>query len=262
MSDEGKVSVERREHILLIGLDRAAKRNAFDLPMYSALCQAYTAYERDDELRCAVLFAHGDHFTAGIDLAQWAPTFTQGRFPLPEGTIDPLNLGLGAPGPSKPMVIAVQGICLTLGIELMLAGDVRVAAEDTRFAQIEVKRGIYAVGGATLRFPAEAGWGNAMRYLLTGDEFSAQEAYRMGLVQEVVPASKQMERAVELAETMAAQAPLAVRATLASARLARKSEAEAAQRLLPDLQALLQTDDVREGLASFLERRQGRFTGR
>jgi enoyl-CoA hydratase/carnithine racemase len=262
MSDEGKVTTERRGHVVLIGLDRVAKRNAFDLPLYHALCQAYTDYERDDDLRCGVLFAHGDHFTGGIDLMQWAPAFTAGGFPLPEGTIDPLNLGLGAPGLTKPMVVAVQGICLTIGIELMLAADVRIAAEDTRFAQIEVKRGIYPVGGATLRFPAEAGWGNAMRYLLTGDEFGAQEAYRMGLIQEVVPAGAQLERAVALAETIAAQAPLAVRATLASARLARESEAEAALRLLPDLLPIMQSEDAREGLASFLERRQGRFTGR
>jgi enoyl-CoA hydratase/carnithine racemase len=160
------------------------------------------------------------------------------------------------------MVVAVQGICLTLGIELMLAADVRIAAEDTRFAQIEVKRGIYPVGGATLRFPAETGWGNAMRYLLTGDEFGAQDAYRMGLIQEVVPAGNQVERAVELAETIAAQSPLGVRATLASARLARESETEAARRLLPDLLPIMQSEDAREGLASFLERRQGRFSGR
>jgi enoyl-CoA hydratase/carnithine racemase len=262
MSDEGKVTTERRGHVLLIGLDRAAKRNAFDLPMYHALCQAYTDLERDDALRCGVLFAHGEHFTAGIDLMQWASVFAEGHFPLPEGAVDPLNLGLGAPGLSKPMVVAVQGICLTIGIELMLAADVRVAAQGTRFAQIEVKRGIYPVGGATLRFPAEAGWGNAMRYLLTGDEFDAQEAYRMGLIQEVVVPGQQVERAVALAETIAAQAPLAVRATLVSARLARASVAEAAQRLLPDLLPLMQSEDAREGLASFLERRQGRFTGR
>ena len=101
-----------------------------------------------------------------------------------------------------------------------------------------------------------------MRYLLTADEFSAQDAYRMGLIQEVVPTGKQVERAVELAETIAAQAPLGVRVTLASARLAREDEAEAAQRLLPDLLPIMQSEDAREGLTSFLERRQGRFTGR
>jgi enoyl-CoA hydratase/carnithine racemase len=243
-----------------MGLDRAAKRNAFDLPLWDSLCRAYAELERDDDLRVGVLHAHGDHFTGGLDLVQWTQRFGSGAWTITEGGLDPLGV-YGSRG-RKPIVVAIQGTCLTIGIELLLATDIRVASATARFGQIEVKRGIYPVGGATLRFPAEAGWGNAMRYLLTGDEFSAQDAYRMGLVQEVVPAGKQVERAVEMAETIAAQAPLAVRATLASARLARKSEAEAAQRLLPDLLPIMQSEDAREGLASFLERRQGRFTGR
>ena len=93
-------------------------------------------------------------------------------------------------------MIAVQGWCLTIGIELLLAADIRVAAAGTRFAQIEVKRGIYPIGGATVRLAEEIGWGNAMRILLTGDEFSAQEAYRVGLVQELVPDGTQFERAL------------------------------------------------------------------
>jgi enoyl-CoA hydratase len=260
MSDEGKVTTDRRDHVLLIGLDRAAKRNAFDLPLYHALCQACTDLERDDDLRCGVLFAHGDHFTAGIDLMQWAPSFAAGGFPLPEGTIDPLNLGLGAPGLSKPMVVAVQGICLTIGIELMLAADVRVAAEDTRFAQIEVKRGIYPIGGATVRLAQEVGWGNAMRILLTGDEFSAQDAYRVGLVQETVPAGSQLERALAIAETIARQSAVGVQASLASARLARgEGERAAFARMLSDLQQVMASDDAVEGLKAFLERREPRF---
>ena len=87
---------------------------------------------------------------------------------------------------SKPIVMAVQGICFTIGIELMLAADIRIASEGSRFGQIEVRRGLYPVGGATLRMVQEFGWGNAQRYLLTGDEFGAQEAHRIGLVQEVV----------------------------------------------------------------------------
>ena len=102
----------------------------------------------------------------------------------------------------------------------MLACDVRVAARDTRFGQIEIKRGIYPVGGATLRMPRELGWGNAMRWLLTGDELGAEEALRIGLVQELVEPGEQLERALALGERIAAQAPLGVRATLASARLA------------------------------------------
>ena len=128
--------------------------------------------------------------------------------------------------------------------------------------QIEIKRGIYPVGGATIRLPREIGWANAMRYLLTGDEIDAPTALRLGLVQEVTAHGKQLERATAIAETIAAQAPLGVRATLASSRFALESEAVAAQRLLPDLAPLLQSDDAREGIASFLERRTASFTGK
>ena len=254
------ITVERQRHVLVVGLNRPQKRNAFDLGMYGAIGQAWAELDRDDELRCAVLHAHGDHFTGGLDLAQWAPAFAAGKMPLPEGAIDPLGLQ-GAPV-RKPVVCAVQGICLTIGIELMLACDVRVAASDTRFGQIEIARGIYPVGGATIRMPRELGWGNAMRWLLTGDEFDAAEAHRIGLVQEVVEPGQQLERALELARRIAAQAPLGVRATLASARLAIADETEAAARLLPDLKPIMASDDAREGVQSFMERRAARFTGR
>jgi enoyl-CoA hydratase len=260
VTDDGHITTERRGHVLLIGLDRAEKRNAFDPPMLGALGMAYGELDRDDELRCGVLFAHGEHFTGGIDLAQFAPLMAQGVSQLPEGALDPL--GVTGPRLSKPMVCAVQGWCLTIGIELMLAADIRVAAAGTRFAQIEIKRGIYPAGGATVRFMREVGWGNAMRYLLTGDEFGADEALRIGLVQEVVPAGRQLDRAVELAQTIAAQAPLGVRATLASARLALTAgEPEALRRLGPDLVPILQSEDAREGVQSFVERRPANFTG-
>ena len=166
---------------------------------------------------------------------------------------------------SKPIVVAVHGLCLTLGIELLLAADVRVAADDARFAQVEIKRGIFPFGGGCARWVSTCGWGNAMRYLLTGDELDAREAERIGLVQEVVPggAAAVLERALALAGTIAAQAPLGVQATLASARLATAAgEQAAARELLPTLQRLMGSDDAREGLLSFMERRAARFTGR
>jgi enoyl-CoA hydratase len=253
------VNVERRGHLLLVGLNRANKRNAFDLGMYGAIGLAWAELDRDPELRCGVLHAEGAHFTGGLDLAQWAPAFAAGKMPLPDGALDPL--GLQGPPVSKPIVCAVQGICLTIGIELMLATDVRVAASDTRFGQIEIGRGIYPVGGATIRMPRELGWANAMRWLLTGDELDAATALRLGLVQEVVEPGQQLTRALALAERIAAQAPLGVRATLASARLALVDERQAAARLLPDLQPIMASDDAREGVQSFLERRAARFTG-
>jgi enoyl-CoA hydratase len=257
----GRVSLERRGHVLLIGLDRAAKRNAFDLALWEELCRAYAELDRDGELRVGVLHAHGDHFTGGLDLPQWAPVFASGTWEPPADGLD--ALGLSGPRVRKPVIAAVQGICFTIGIELLLATDIRVAAASTRFAQIEIKRGIYPVGGATLRFQREVGWANAMRWLLTGDEFDAAEALRIGLVQEVVPAGAQLERAVALAEQIAAQAPLGVYATLASARAALPAtEADEARRLLPALQPLMRSEDMQEGLRAFMERRPGTFQGR
>lgn len=261
MPEETGITTERRGHVLLIGLNRPAKRNAFTPAMVGALGLAYAELDGDDDLRCGVLFAHGDHFTGGIDLAQFAPLMAEGGRRPPEGALDPL--GIQGPRLRKPMICAVQGFCLTIGIELMLAADIRVAASDTRFSQIEIKRGIYPAGGATVRFVREAGWGNAMRYLLTGDEFDAAEALRIGLVQEVVPLGQQLARALALAETVAAQAPLGVRATLASARLAISDGEQAAlDRLAPDLVPIIASEDAREGVQSFIERRAAKFTGR
>jgi len=257
----GTVTIERREHVLVVGLDRPAKRNAFDLPLWNALCLAWGELDRDDDLRVGVLHAHGDHFTGGLDLPQWSTAFNAGAWHIPDGGIDPL--GLTGPRVKKPVVVAVQGTCLTIGIELMLAMDIRIAATTARFGQIEVKRGIYPVGGATLRFPREVGWGNAMRWLLTGDEFDAAEALRLGLVQEVVPPGQQLDRAIALAQTIAAQAPLGVYASLASSRAAiPAAEHAAAARLMPELVPIMKSTDVTEGLRAFLERRPGKFTGR
>ena len=256
------LTLEKRGHILLMGLNRVAKRNAFDLDLYHSLSMAYGELERDDHLRCGVLFAHGDHFTGGIDLPQWTEHFAQGKFmECAPGGMDPLALD-ESKTVTKPIVMATQGWCLTIGLELLLASDIRVAAENTRFAQIEVKRGIYAIGGATVRMHQEMGWGNAMRYLLTGDEISAAEALRLGLVQEVVPTGAQLDRAISIAERIAAQAPLAVKATLLSARIARSQGArEAIQRLAPDMVPLLQSADAKEGVQSFIERRPAWFSG-
>jgi len=261
MSEEGQVTTERRGQVLLIGLDRPAKRNAITPELFSAAGQAYLQLDQDDDLRCAVLFAQGDHFCAGIDLMKFAPAMANGQLTLPEDALDPV--GLFGPRLRKPVVSAVQGVCVGIGIELILATEIRVADSTARFAQIEVRRGLYPAGGATMRFPQETGWGNAMRYLLTGEEFGAEEARRIGLVQEVVAPGAQVERAIALAELIAAQAPLGVRATLASARLALMAGEEAAkQQLQSEFIRLLQSEDAQEGARSFFERRPPRFQGR
>ena len=258
-SSESRITLEMAEGVLLIGLNRPKKMNAFDVAMLKELSAAYERYENDDAARCAVVFAHGEHFTAGLDLANVAPMVQAGT-PLYGGeAIDPW--GVHGKARTKPVVVAVHGRCLTLGIELCLASDVIVAAKDARFAQIEIKRGIFPFGGATFRFVQVAGWGNAMRWLLTGDELGADEAHRIGLVQEVTAPGAQLARALEIAKTIAAQAPLGVRATIASARKSLFEEA-AARALLPEIQRLMATADAQEGVMSFLERRAAKFEGK
>jgi enoyl-CoA hydratase len=255
------ITQERRGHVLLMGLNRVAKRNAFDPPMFHDLARAYGAYEADSGLRCAVVFAHGPHFTGGIDLAQFAPLFQRDDpFAQDPTEIDPFGMRSHL---SKPLVMAVQGITFTIGIEMLLAADIRIAASDVRIAQLEIARGLYPLGGATFRLVREAGWGNAMRYLLTADEFGAAEALRMGLVQEVTEPGRQLERAMAIADRIAAQAPLGVQATLRSARLGLlEGEAAAAAHVREDLPAILASEDFREGVASFKERRTANFQGK
>ena len=244
-----------------MGFNRPEKRNAADLRLLQELALAYGELERDPELRVGFVFAHGDHFTGGLDLADVGPRIgPDGLDMVPAGGINPWQVD--GTHVTKPVVMAVQGTCLTLGIELMLASDIVVAADSTVFGQIEVARGILPFGGATIRLPRAIGWGNAMRWILTGDSFDAAEALRIGLVQEVVPHGNQFDRGLELAERVAAQAPLAVQAALANARIAvRDGDAAAEAALQPELVRLARTRDARIGMEAFLTRTPAQFIG-
>jgi enoyl-CoA hydratase/carnithine racemase len=260
--NETRVTVQRDGHVLLIGLDRPGKRNAADWRMLLQLSIAYGELDRDPELRAGLVFAHGDHFTAGLDLADVSAHIGPAGLDLvPEDGIHPW--GMDGRSVSKPVVLAVQGTCLTLGVELALASDVVVAADSTTFGQIEVQRGILPFGGATTRFAARVGWGDAMRWMLTGDPLDAAEALRIGLVQEVVPHGEQFARGLALAQAIAAQAPLAVQATLANARLAVREGPAAAEAVLQsELVGLAATEDAAIGRRSFAERTRAEFVGR
>ena len=260
MQHQGKVSHEIRGQIMLIGLDRAEKRNAFDNQMIHELSLALTEYEDHPGLRCAVIFAHGEHFTAGLDLAELQPKLASGVFDFAENQINPW--GTGARKRAKPVIAAVQGYCFTAGIELMLNADLVIAQDNCQFAQMEVQRGILPFGGATVRFVQAAGWAKAMRFLLTGERFSAQAALEMNLINEITEAPP-LSRAIELAEQICRAAPLAVQATLASAQEGVIQGPEAAfARLLQHLQPLLSSEDAQEGMQAMLQRRDPHFTGK
>lgn len=260
MQHQGKVSHEIRGQIMLIGLDRAEKRNAFDSQMIHELSLALTEYEDHPGLRCAVIFAHGEHFTAGLDLAELQPKLASGVFDFAENQINPW--GTGARKRAKPVIAAVQGYCFTAGIELMLNADLVIAQDNCQFAQMEVQRGILPFGGATVRFVQAAGWAKAMRFLLTGERFSAQAALEMNLINEITEAPP-LSRAIELAEQICRAAPLAVQATLASAQEGVIQGPEAAfARLQQHLQPLLSSEDAQEGMLAMLQRRDPHFTGK
>ncbi len=263
LQTQGSVDCTVQGAVLLIGINRPAKRNGFTPKMFRELGEAYTRLDDEAALRVGVLHAIGDHFTAGLDLPSIAPFMRRGEKTVPLGLVDPLDLGMpGYRRRSKPMLVAVKGITYTLGIELMLAADIVVAADNCRFSQLEVRRGIMATGGATLRMAERAGLGNAMLHLLTGDEFGSAEALRLNFVQKVVAVGTELQEAVKIAELIAAQAPLAVVATRNNARKAvEHGPLVAMQDFIDVQQRLAHSADAAEGVASFVEKRPGRFTG-
>ena len=241
----GKVTIERLSGgVLLIGIDCPHTNNRVDPPILIGLGKAYHQLDHDDSLRVAVLHGIGPDFVVGLDVPAFAAATAAGTLPPKDADfINPLNL---AQPRAKPVVVAIQGATNSVGHELALAADVRIAASDSLFAQLEVTNAVFPAGGATVRFTREASWGNAMRYMLTGDKFGAEEAYRMGLVQEVTPVGKQLDRATDMAKKIASLAPLiaslaplGVQTVLASAHQAVASEGAALQALQPQFQKLL-----------------------
>ena len=203
MTAEGKIRTETHDRIFKIIIDNPAKKNAFSPAMMEQLSDALTELHDNDSLWVGVICAEGKDFTAGLDMPKFfGPNAEKRNFK--EGNVDAFGLQKRC---KKPIVTAVQGIVFTIGIELMLAGDIVVAADDSRFCQMESKRGIAPLGGAHFRFLSRTGWGNAMYHLFLCDEFSAARAREIGLVQEVVPAGQQVERAMALAEACGMKTP-------------------------------------------------------
>jgi enoyl-CoA hydratase len=257
----GKVTVEQRGPVLLIGMDRPQTRNLIDPAIIIGVGKALYQLEHDDGLRVAVLHGIGPDFSMGIDPPAFIAAVQAGIIPVKDPDYIS-TLELNPPIRTKPLVVAVQGGTQFAGHEYFLAADIRVAASDTVFRQAEVTRGSFPGGGATVRFSREAGWANAMRYMLTGDTWGAEEAHRMGLVQEVTPPGKQLDVAIELAKKIAAVAPLGVRATLASSRQALAAEETTALAAVqPTFSRLQQTEDFKEFQRALREGRAPVFRG-
>ena len=255
---QGKVLSHAEDHILKITISNPSKKNAFDPDMMLQLSNALTELHNNPDLWVGVLTATGDHFTAGLDMPKFFGP-SANPTPIPDTNINAFGLGRAC---SKPIVTAMQGISFTIGIEMALAGDIIVAADDCRFCQMEAKRGIAPLGGAHFRYVSRSGWGNAMYHLLLCDQFDAQEAYRVGLVQEVVPVGTQVERAMEIAQIIKQNAPLGIQATKAAGRKYIEAGEAAAVDAIAEIRAqVMDSKDAAEGIQSFVERREAVFKG-
>jgi enoyl-CoA hydratase len=263
LSSSATVTVERRSQIALIGLNRPFIQNRLDPPTRLRLAETLYQYEHDPSLRAVVLFGHGPHFSRGIDVDASQAAIAAGRRTLNgANTID--LLGKSQPHRSKPVVVVAHGDTWNLGHEIYLAGDIRIAAADTRFGQDENTHGRFPGGGATVRFVREAGWANAMRYMLTGDHWSAEESYRMGITQEIAQTPEAaLEAGISTARKIAACGPLSIRATLASAHLVVDPvEADALSKLDAEYAALYRTQDFIEGRRAEAEGRPPVYQGK
>jgi enoyl-CoA hydratase/carnithine racemase len=236
--------------------------NRIDPDTFYGLAKAYYDFDNDSTLRAAVLFGHGDNFSRGNDVEAFSALAKSGQsFKLGEGQIDPLGR---AQRLSKPLVVVVHGDTWNMGHELHLAADIRVANADVRYGQNENARG-RVPGTAPVRFVREAGWANAMRYMLTGDYWDAETAYRIGIVQEIAPnKDAALKLAIDIANRIAACGPLGIKATLKVAHLGINDSADAAAfaALEKEYVSLFKSEDFAEGRKAEAENRPPNFHGR
>ena len=260
MSELGQVTAVQTDHLLHITVDRQDKMNGFTPEMFSQLSEHMTRLDESRDLWVGVITFAGPHTTAGLDLPRFAASM-RGDGPAREASegVDAFGLSRKC---TKPVVMAVQGVTFTIGIEMMLGADIVVAADNCRFCQMEPKRGLAVFGGAHVRYVQRAGWGNAMYHLLRADEFDAVRAKEIGFVQEVVPAGEQGDRALALGHEICQLAPLAVQEIKRGATVFVEQGEQAGFAEIPNMRATTAgSKDFGEGLASFTEKRPPNFTG-
>ena len=254
------VHFESADGIAEIRLERPDESNAINPEVFFDLGRAYYKAEHDKATRAVVLYGEGDDFSIGIDPGAFLFILLERRFSFDgEGRINPFGTTTRL---SKPLIAAVHGEVGAMANELILAADIRIAADNTTFSQGEPSRGSTPAGGASMRLPLEVGWGNAMRWILTGESWGADEAHRMGLIQEVVPHGEQHGRALELARTIAKHPPLGVKETLRIGRQAWEAQAYATYpTVLPAVNALIGSNDFKERIMANREGREPNYTG-
>jgi enoyl-CoA hydratase/carnithine racemase len=246
------------EGVALIRINRPEARNALNMEVRKLIAQSLTEFGEDVTTRCIVLTGNDKSFAAGADIKEMA-----GAGPIEmiqRGTHKLWRVIAACP---KPVIAAVNGFALGGGCELAMTCDIIIAGESARFGQPEVKIGIIPGGGGTQRLTRAVGKYKAMKICLTGELFSAKEAFDMGLVSELVPDAEVEKRAVEMAQQIAALAPLAVQQIKEVLLAGQDASLDAALRLeTKAIQVLFASEDQKEGMAAFIEKRKPKFQGK
>jgi enoyl-CoA hydratase len=252
-----EILFEKKDHVAIITIDRPKALNSLTADMLMGIEAAFKEFDDDPELWVGILTASGDRaFSSGLDLKEAAPMLTGGdQLGFEDWTKRQFS------DVYKPIICAVNGFCIAGGMEMLLGTDLRIASETATFGLGEVKWGLVPLGGTHIRLPRQIPWAMAMQLLLTGKNIDAQRAYEVGLINEVVPADQLMDTALEWAQKMCRNGPLAMRTAKEIA--VRSLELESGFVLEKALgQKVLNSEDAREGPAAFAEKRPAQFKGR
>lgn len=264
MSDQS-VLYDVADHIAVITLNRPAQRNALNFDAYDQLETAFRRAASEPEVRCVIVTGADPAFCSGDDVREImaAPNAAPARPIAPVVRHRPTPAAMAALECDKPVIAAVNGAAVGWGMELALYADIRIASEKARFAELFIKRGLVCDVGGFYRLPAIVGPAKAAELLFTGDVIDAAEALRIGLVREVAPHAELMARARELAGRIAINPPLALRYMKEGLRRATYGDPrELGGWAIETIRKLMQTEDHKEGVASFLEKRAPVFNGR
>ena len=263
-ADQPHYLVERDGHIMTVTLNRPEAKNAFSPSMLVGVADAWKELDEDPELRVGILTGAGGDFCSGMDLKALAAGFSDEE--MARMAEDPdlhWKALLRHFRPSKPLIAAVEGYCVAGGTEILQATEIRVAGESAQLGIAEVRRGLFPLGGSTVRLQRQIAFTNAADLLLTGRLITAPEAKDLGLIGHVVPDGQALDKAREIAEMIAANGPLAVKAVLQSMRETKDmSEADGLARELEIGEPIIfNTNDAKEGPRAFKEKRTPNFTG-
>jgi len=262
-SEPAHALVERRGHVLIVTMNRPEARNALSTPMMAIMRQAWDEVDRDPDIRACVLTGAGGAFCAGADLKAMTRTHPSAAFKNSEfdlSVIEPLLKGRRL---TKPLIAAVEGPAIAGGTEILQATDIRVAAESARFGISEARWGLFPLGGSAVRLVRQIPYTVAADLLLTGRHISAAEAREIGLVGHVVPDGQALAKALEIADMIAANGPVAVRAILRTIRETEGMAENDAFKLEAEIgKAVFASEDAKEGPRAFAEKRRPQFNDR